>query len=776
MSHRSGNLGDLSMFDLFRLEVESQVASLNKNLLDLENNPTSPKLLEALMRASHSLKGAARMVGVDPVVQIAHIMEDCFVAAQNNRILITADHADVLLKSTDMIELIANIAESDQSDWFESNKEDLTTLTKNLTGILEGEEPEIRKKSSPKKQAAKTQAEVNETEKSVSKQSNTQNEKLPRLPGSDKQITKTPSSSDDKTLRINADRMSRILGMTSELLVESRTISRFSESLTSIKRRQDELVNVLDLWRVYNEKNGVKTDNGYQHQVAQKLDEARRLLSTHISQLEEFDRRNSNLSSKLYHEVAGSRMQPFSEGAVGFKRMVRDLGREINKDVILRIDGLETPVDRDVLEKIKAPLNHLLRNAVDHGVESMEDRALRNKPQQATIVLSAKHGNGMLRITVKDDGGGIDKERLKEKLLEKNLVDEQMLSELEESELLEFLFLPDFSTRNAVTEISGRGVGLDVVREMVRELGGTVAIETKEAVGTKFTMQLPLTLSVISALLVDIAGEPYAFPLVRVDRILRVSLDQLQSIEGRQYVSCGLDNIGLISGAQILGINGEAINNKDLTVVVISDRLDRYGVVVDKFIGQRQLSVQALDPRLGKIKDVSSAALMEDGSPLFILDVDDLVRSIDHIVKGGRLGDVYQIAEEKIKSKRKRVLVVDDSLTIRGVERDLLESRGYSVEVAVDGMDGWNAVRSSHYDLVITDIDMPRMDGIELVNAIKQDLHLKSIPVMIVSYKDRSEDRRRGLEAGADYYLTKGNFHDETLIEAVVDLIGEATR
>lgn len=773
MSQPNGNLGDFSMFDLFRIEVDSQVELLNKNLLDLESDPTSPKLLEALMRASHSLKGAARMVGVDPIVRIAHVMEDCFVAAQNNKIVISADHADELLKTIDLIGLIAKVEESEQESWNNNNEDTVNSTIEILSDILTGETI-IQQKN-------KNSSESNRDEKlsrEIAKKG-PGNRKIEEDQAVKEEVANPVSARsglEDKTLRINADRMSRILGMTSELLVETRLLDKFSDSLALIKRRQDELNNLLDQLQAKQEIINKDTDEGLQNQSRMKLEDCRQLLSSHINQLEEYDRRNCNLTQKLYNEVAGSRMQPFSEGAVGFKRMVRDLGRELSKDVILQIEGLETPVDRDVLEKIKAPLNHLLRNAVDHGVEDMATRASYNKTQQAIVRLSAKHGNGMLRICISDDGGGIDIEKLKEKLLEKKLVDHAMLPELEESELLEFLFLPDFSTRNEVTEISGRGVGLDVVRDMVRELGGTVTIETKKNIGTKFNLQLPLTLSVISALLVGIAGEPYAFPLVRVDRILRIPTKELKSVEGRQYVKCGMDNIGLISGAQILGFESVAVESEELTVVVISDRLDRFGIVVDQFIGQRQLSVQALDSRLGKVQDVSSTALMEDGSPLIILDVDDLVRSIDHIVKGGRLGDVFQAAEQKLRSKRKRVLVVDDSLTIRGVEKDLLESKGYFVEVAVDGMDGWNAVRSSTYDLVITDIDMPRMDGIELVNAIKQDLHLKSIPVMIVSYKDRQEDRRRGLEAGADYYLTKGSFQDDMLIEAVVDLIGEAVQ
>jgi two-component system sensor histidine kinase and response regulator WspE len=377
---------------------------------------------------------------------------------------------------------------------------------------------------------------------------------------------------------------------------------------------------------------------------------------------------------------------------------------------------------------------------------------------------------------VADDGSGVNLVSLGEKLINKKLVTRKILPNLSDDELLEFLFLPDFSTREEVTEVSGRGVGLDVVRDMVKDLGGSVVIDNYPGHGVEFILKLPLTLSVISALLVDISGEPYALPLSKVDRILKIDANDITEMEGRQYFVLGNENIGLISAAEVLGFEQVESTDNTLTVLLLSDRLDTYGVVVDRYIDQKQLSVSALDERLGKVPNVSSVALMENGEPLFILDVDDLVRSINYMVSGGGLGDVYRAAEEQIKSSRKRILVVDDSLTVREVEKDLLLSKGYFVDLAVDGMDGWNAVRRESYDLVITDVDMPRMDGIDLVKAIKQDLHLKTLPVMIVSYKDRSEDRRRGLDAGADYYLTKGSFHDDTLIDAVEDLIGEAEK
>ncbi len=382
----------------------------------------------------------------------------------------------------------------------------------------------------------------------------------------------------------------------------------------------------------------------------------------------------------------------------------------------------------------------------------------------------------MLRISVTDDGAGVDLVALGKKLITKNLITQEILPDLSNDELLEFLFLPDFSTRDEVTEISGRGVGLDVVREMVKELGGSVVINNLPGKGAKFILKLPLTLSVISALLVEISSEPYAFPLSKVDRILKINTKDITEMEGRQFIVSEGENVGLISAAEVLGFEQVDSTGDTLTVLLLSDRMDTYGVVVDRYIDQKQLSVSALDERLGKVPNVSSVALMENGEPLFILDADDLVRSINYMVNGGGLTDVYRAAEKQLKSSRKRILVVDDSLTVREVEKDLLLSKGYFVDLAVDGMDGWNAVRRISYDLVITDVDMPRMDGIDLVKSIKHDLHLKKLPVMIVSYKDRSEDRRRGLDAGADYYLTKGSFHDDTLLDAVEDLIGVAEK
>jgi two-component system sensor histidine kinase and response regulator WspE len=315
-------------------------------------------------------------------------------------------------------------------------------------------------------------------------------------------------------------------------------------------------------------------------------------------------------------------------------------------------------------------------------------------------------------------------------------------------------------------------VGLDVVRNMVRAVRGVIRVTAQPGQGARFLLQLPLTLSVVRALLAEIGGEPYAFPLAHIVRTLKLPAESIEMLEGHQHFTLDGRSIGLVSAQQVLG-RGESQAAGELSVIVVGNAATAYGLVVDRFLGERELVIQALDARLGKVKDISAGALMEDGAPVLIVDVEDLLRSVEKLATGGGLSSVGR-GKVAVLKPRKRVLVVDDSLTVRELERKLLDHRGYDVDIAVDGMDGWNAVRTGHFDLVITDVDMPRLDGIELVTLIKKDPHLKALPVMIVSYKERPEDQRRGLEAGADYYLGKGSFHDESLLQAVADLIGAA--
>jgi two-component system sensor histidine kinase and response regulator WspE len=504
----------------------------------------------------------------------------------------------------------------------------------------------------------------------------------------------------------------------------------------------------------------------------QKSQPLKQFMLEHIADIENYERRLLMVSQNMVDEVLTLRMRPFRDGVQHFPRMVRDLARSLGKDVVLTIVGEDTLVDRDILARIESSLNHMLRNAIDHGMEPAEERLASGKPATGRIVMEARHRAGMLNIEISDDGRGVDQERIRATVVERKMATAQMAAAMSQGELLEFLFLPAFSLKGDITEISGRGVGLDIVHDTIRQQNGTVRIESELGRGFRTLITLPLTQSIVRALVVDIAGEAYALPIAKVERVLKVPQESIHTLENKQFFEHKGEHLGLVAATQLLEL-GAAEHKDELPVVVIGGSNRHYALVVDGIRGELSLAVQAIDPIFGKMRDIAAAALLDDGEPVLILDVPDLLLSIDKLLHEGGLQQLAR-ADLAERRKMKRILVVDDSLTVREMERKLLAGRGFDVDIAIDGIDGWNVVRSGDYDLVITDVDMPRLDGIELVNLIKKDLQLHNLPVMIVSYKDRPEDRARGLAAGADYYLTKGSFHDASLLEAVADLIGDA--
>lgn len=742
------SLEGVSMVALFRIEAETQCASLTAGLLALERSPTAPDQLEACMRAAHSLKGAARIVGLSAAVRVAHAMEDGFVAAQKGERVLRRGQIDRLLAGVDMLNRIAQTPEAETTRWDKEQKGEIDAFLSALADSFECSEEAI----GPERVAPQA------------------------VPGAVPNAPAAGSREDmDRVLRVTADNLNRLLGLAGESLVESRWLKPYAQSLHRLKRMQNELSRALATTR--DTLSEQATSEAAQNAVAEatrQINDCQQFLTGRLVELELFDRRSTQLAHRLYEEAVACRMRPFADGIQGFPRMVRDLAHSLAKKARLNLVGETTPVDRDILERLEAPISHLLRNAVDHGLESPEERQASGKSPEGTLRLEASHRGGMLLVTVEDDGRGIEAEKVRRTVVDRGFTNEDTAAKLSESELLEFLFLPGFTMFETVTEISGRGVGLDVVQTMARQVRGSVRVWSQPGQGTRFQLQLPLTLSVVRALLVEIADEPYAFPLAYITRTLKLPKDRIETLEGRQHFRFDGRQIGLITAHQVLDRGTPKSSSTDWPVVVVGDHGHSYGIVVDSFLGERELVVQPLDPRLGKIKNIAAGALMKDGSPVLILDVEDLVRSVEKLAAAGQLNRVQAGATAAQTKRRKKVLVVDDSLTVRELERKLIESRGYTVEIAVNGMDGWNAVRTGHFDLVVTDVDMPRMDGIELVTLIKKDANLKALPVMIVSYKDREEDRRRGLEAGADYYLTKGSFHDETLLQSVVDLIGEA--
>ncbi|MFA7159435.1 MAG: hybrid sensor histidine kinase/response regulator [Kiritimatiellia bacterium] len=755
------NLSSMSMSDLFRQEVAAQTALLTDALLALEHRPADKKQLEALMRAAHSIKGAARIMGLDLAVKVAHELEDSFVAAQQDKITITASQTDHLLAGVDFLLKISKCSDEEISGGTPALQPETEKILEKLASVKSARPP-----------SAKSEAPASPA---------------PEAPAAEKQITESGSKTEAaeqqerkpeahaQTVRVTAEHLNRILGLVDESTVQMRWLEPFISRMTALKKKQGAIDRRLDGLRLMlEEKPDPELLRAEVSDVCREVRDCTAATVTHLAELDDFSRRTEELNDRLYREAIASRMRPFGDCTRGFPRMVRDLARRLGKSANFSITGQDIKVDREILEKLEAPLAHLLRNALDHGLESPEQRQAAGKKPEGAITLQAYHHAGLLHITVSDDGAGIDLERIRQKVISKGLSPKEVAERLSEQEVLDFLFLPGFSTSAGVSEISGRGVGLDIVLNLAQELGGSVRVENRRPNGSEFHLQLPITLSVIRALLVEIAREPFVFPLARISHLAMLDPGRVITLEGRHYLRHNGRNVGLISAAEALALTTGGAGSSRWPVVIISDRDNHYGLIVDRFLGELMVVVRPLDAQLGKVQDIGAVTLLNDGTPALIVDVDDLLRSVDRILAEGGLKAIARAGESAQRQKKRRVLVADDSITVRELERKILRSRGYQVDVAVDGMEAWNKMRAEQYDLLISDVDMPRLNGIDLVRRVRQDQRLGTLPVIIVSYKDREEDRLRGLEAGANHYLTKSSFQDDTFVRAVADIIGES--
>jgi two-component system sensor histidine kinase and response regulator WspE len=778
---------DVSLYDLFLAEVEEHAGVLAEGLLRLERSVQTPAGIEPLMRAAHSMKGAARLVGLDEAVGIAHLLEEAMLAAPGHEI--SPGRLDTLLAVVDWFSRLRDVPVDELDGWLASSAAERAALEAGLRSTLAA----LRGDAAASSGGTGAPGGVGDARVEATSGSTGPSESAARSPAAvappppgTKTATEaaveppTPRTSgstrsadvQDRGVKVSAETLSRLAGLAAEALVEARSIGPAADAVRDAQRRQAALADrVGRLREAISARRPQAEVEAQVESLAREIEVGRETLSAGSEELDALARRVGPLAERLYGETLATRMRPFADALAGLPRQVRDLARALDRQVRLETAGREVPVDRDVLSGLEAPLGHLVRNAIDHGIEPPADRERAGKPAEGVLSVEAAHRAGRLVVTVRDDGHGIDVERLRQRIVDRGLATAEVAARLREAELLDFLFLPGFSTAEKVTDVSGRGVGLDAVLATMQQMGGAARVRTRPGRGTSFELQLPVTRSVLRVLLVDVGGEPFAIPLARIDRAVRVPWTSVGTSEGHAVLPVEGESVGLVAARDLLELPGERPVGADCVAVVLSDGMRRFALEVDGFAGEREIVVRPLDARLGKVADVAAAATLDDGSPVLVLDVDDLVLSIEARLAGGTL----RVRRAEPAARRaKRILVVDDSITVREVERQLLEQRGYEVDVAVDGLEAWNALRAGRYDLLVSDVDMPRMTGIELVRAVRADARLRDLPVMIVSYKDREEDRLRGLEAGANHYVTKAAFRDETLARAVADLIGEA--
>lgn len=742
--------------ELFSQECETNAATLSEGLLQLEQEPDQPHLLHQLMRAAHSMKGAARAIGLDSTVAMAHASEDQIERALRSQTLLGPDLIDALLASTDLLRRIGTAVVSG----------------KNMPDdpVIMGCAERISRAGLESVFATGVEGPMTDSTRFTE---SAQTDPA-RLPGTETAAHGASPGADSRVLRIRAGQLSRLVALSAELVVESQQAHELAASLQRMRTMQAAIADLLD------DLQQMIAAQPLAHAMRSRIQDARvqmndlRVTGGEWSQrFEQHAWRNEELSTRLHREALDSRMRPVSDGFASLPRLVHDVARRLGKQAVLNITGETNRIDRDILERIDAPLNHLVRNALDHGLEKPAARREAGKPERGVLAIEVRSSSGYLDIAVSDDGAGIDLDKVRTRVVELGLAAPDVVNHLPEDRLLDYLFVSGFSTAEQVTEISGRGVGLAVVRSVMRDIGGSVSIDTSRHRGARFQLRVPISRAVLRAIVVSIAGEPHAFSLTRVDRLERIEANDVQFAEGHRYIVLDGRTISLVSTCEVLGLGPSPAPSPSLDVVVVSDFGQSIGFVVDSVIGEQEMVLLPLDPRLGRVPNLGAAAILPDGRPVMVIDAEDLVRSVlqGHDGQGGS-GTAASGSASTFSSRR--ILVVDDSATIREMERELLERHGYDVASAANGMEAWTCLRQAEFGLVVTDVDMPLLDGIGLIHSIRQDARLQHLPVIVVSYRASAEERQRGLEAGANLYLTKSDYSEATLLESIAALLGES--
>jgi len=474
-------------------------------------------------------------------------------------------------------------------------------------------------------------------------------------------------------------------------------------------------------------------------------------------------------------------MLPVSTTFDTFPRMVRDMTRELSKEVKLTIEGGETEVDKQVLEQLRSPLTHMVRNCVDHGMELPDAREAAGKPREGKVVLRAFQRAADLVLEVVDDGAGIDVGRVKSKAIEKGLITAENADGMSEREALWLIFRSGFSTKQEVTDLSGRGVGMDVVREHIERLHGMIDVESTLGEGSKFTLSVPLSVATTRCLLVKAGEQTFGIPITNVERIVRLSAEDIGHTEGHEAIRIDERPMALLRLGDVLGVPTEPFEAANQPAIILGSADRRAAFLVDGLLGAQEIATKTLPKPLIRVRHIAAATIVGTGEVVPILNVLDLLRANGKAA--GRRSRVAAPAPESSDLRpptsakqakpadKQSILVVDDSVTIRTFEKALLEAAGYDVTAASDGLEAWQLVQKQAPDLIVSDVEMPNMTGFELTEKVRGDQRLKGMPLILVTTLSSDEDRKRGIDAGADAYVIKGSSEQDHLLETVRRLI-----
>jgi chemotaxis protein histidine kinase CheA len=791
----------------FQEEAADLLQRLNEGVITLEAQPDDKPLIEQMLRDAHTLKGASRMVGLIDISNIAHRLEDIMVKIRDGDLAYTPKMSDDFFEALDaIVYLVENGGENlDGALDLEALQVKLNAVAGN--GAAEGADGAAASAAAPAAETPAATAAGGATPDAASDAAG-EGATPETLADDDDELDDDSASGAEAdedgdqstsqaapaagastaggrsaapaelkakkqaTIRIRTEQVDRLLNLISETVIAQ---IKSEQRLSELRMQGNELAEVWSAWLRLRAELAAVLDTDQLTQLETSLNgvdsllvESRRMSNAFVKDYGEDVSRAGVVVNDLQEQAMALRMLPANTIFQGFPRAMRDLAKQFHKDIDLIIEGGETELDKKVLEEINDPLIHIMRNAVDHGIEDPATRQKLGKPPAGTVRLSARQEGDRIIIEISDDGGGIDPEKVKAAAIRKGYLTESEARSMSDREAIYLIFEAGFSTAAIITEISGRGVGMDVVREFVVEkLKGSIDVQSEMGKGTTFKMAIPLTLAIIRALLLKCGEQVFALPTSSVEETLRVDPAEILKAEGREVIRRQRRTIPVVKLASILDVAEVDTESAKVPIVTIGFSGQRMGFMVDGFIGEQQIVIKPLGSHLQKVDNIAGVTVLGAGEIVPILNVPDLMGNA-RMRAGTRMGPVVREEHEGAR----RVLICEDSFTTRELERSIFEAAGYEVETAVDGQEGLTMLREGiQVDAVITDVQMPRMTGFQLTRAIKTDNQLKEIPVVIVTSLERDEEKAEGIQAGADAYITKSVFNQDTLLDTVERLI-----
>lgn len=748
----------------FRIEAEEHLQAFSKGLFELEKlsgGETQTNLIEVMFREVHSLKGAARSVGQKDIESVCQPLENIFSCLKRNEFSLVPATFDLFHKTVDFLNKLMS---TDGLELIPEGRKSLREIVNLLKQAVLDDVP-----VEPKKEI------VFEPEHLVAE---------PETKVQEQPVLVAPASPIKSHKNVEAVRIQ--ISKLDPLLIEAEEFIQANISYNDQTRELSGIVNeVIDWkseWTSWKGRRLAASDiqrNEWMEKNELRLQNLETRLVSLFSAMEKDKYGHERMVNDHLESMKHVLMLPVSYMVEVLPSMVREISREQRKEIEFIIEGSELEVDKRILEELKDPLIHLIRNSIDHGIGTPNERLFQSKPAKGKIKITftAKE-NGQLEVIVSDDGKGIDKKRVLDAAIRAEIITTEAAEKLNNDEAFALIFHSGLSTSSIITDLSGRGLGLSIVREKVERLNGKLLLETKENTGTTFRIILPMTMSAFHGILVKANEYLFFLPSMNVERVMRVKPEEITTVENHETIRIENDILSLVSLAETLGLSngasvnkpfkGENSNIEFLQIIVLFSGNIRMAFKVDQVLDEQRILVKGLGKLLKRVRNISGATITGSGEVVPVLHVPDLMKSAVRNSGNAKGSQNNEIASEK----RLKILVAEDSITSRTLLKNILETAGYQVKVAVDGLDAFTRIKSETFDLLVSDVDMPRMNGFELTLKVRNNKKLSEMPVILVTSLDSREDKERGIEVGADAYIVKSRFDQGNLLEVIKKLVG----